>query len=376
MLRAVSLFILILFALPLAAEDASQVFRFGGDVYTSGQSLRIAGETADDVFAAGDKVTTELAVSGTAHLLGRSVSVNGPVGQSVYAAGRAVDIRGAVAGDVYLAGETISVSGGVGGDVRAMAATVTLTGTVGDAVLVGAQEVEFNAAVAGDVRLAADTISFGEAARIEGRLYLYHDDPDGIEVPDWVIGADRIERLKAEEWDGIGATATPARSTWWASLRAFLGGIVVLALAATLVAALAPEFLARIRERALSTPVRSIWMGFLGLSAVTGSTVLFALTGIGLLVAPVALVLAALLGLAGYVIGTYVLGVGIMGLAGQPVPGDLRARALAASAGAVAAGVIGLLPYIGWLFLLGLALFGAGALMVRLFAPGFYTEAA
>ena len=372
MFRSVLLFLLILVAVPLAAEEAD-VFRFGGDIYTAGQDLRISGESIDDLFAAGDNVATELPVAGTAHLIGRSVLVGGPVGQSVYAIGQNVDIRSDVAGDIHLLGETLTVTGDTGGDIRAAGQRVILSGNVADAVLVAGETVEIGGVMAGDVSVAAERLQFGEDARIEGRLAIYSDDPENVEVPASVIAADRIDRHQIEEWEGVGA-GEMMRKTWWAMLREFIGGIVILTLAAVALAAVAPEFLAGLRARALEMPLRSVWMGFLALSAAAGSAVLFALTGIGLLLVPLPAILAVALGIAGYVIGAYILGVGLLGIAGRPVPDDLAQRAVAALVGALVASVIGLVPFIGWLFALVLALLGSGALIVRFFAPGFYTE--
>lgn len=100
------------------------------------------------------------------------------------------------------------------------------------------------------------------------------------------------------------------------------------------------------------------------------------MTLIGLLAAPLTIVLAIVLGFGGYLVGAYALGVGLLGLIGRDVPGAWIERALAASVGAAIIAAAGLLPFIGWLFVLAVTLTGLGALCVVFFRPEFYAEAA
>jgi len=175
--------------------------------------------------------------------------------------------------------------------------------------------------IAGDASFSTKSISFGGNARVEGTLHIYAKDPDSITVPDHVAPAERVVRHSEDEFDP-GAQQEQGWGAWFADK---LTSILVLTALATIVAALAPAFLVSLRARTLETPVRALWMGFLSISALAGSLFLFALTGFGILLVPASIVLAVLLGLAGSVIGTYILT-------------------------------------------------GAGALIIRWFAPGFYTE--
>ena len=47
---------------------------------------------------------------------------------------------------------------------------------------------------------------------------------------------------------------------------------------------------------------------------------------------------------------------------------------IAAFIGAGSMALLGLLPFLGWVLTLVLALWGAGGLIVRWVSPGFYTE--
>ncbi|MDX2485040.1 MAG: hypothetical protein QNK42_15410, partial [Pseudodonghicola sp.] len=66
------------------------------------------------------------------------------------------------------------------------------------------------------------------------------------------------------------------------------------------------------------------------------------------------------------VVGAYAFGVALLSAAGRALPDGIGERALAAGVGALAAGLIGLVPFLGWLFVLLVLLTGLGALAIRL----------
>ncbi|MCP5038410.1 MAG: hypothetical protein GY945_12525, partial [Rhodobacteraceae bacterium] len=252
---------------------------------------------------------------------------------------------------------------------------IELNNSVGDAALLAGETLFINATIAGDLGIAMDEVEFGPEAVVTGELHIYSGDPEAVEVPEGVAPSDRIVLHQSEEWQGMMADSDMGHQpeSAWQKFRGLVGGILIVTLLTTILAALAPGFVAGLRDRALASPVRTGWIGFLALSATIGSLVVFAMTGFGLLLVPVSIIAALLLAVVGYLVGTYVLGVAVMGMLGRDLPDSLGDRAIVAFAGATAAAVIALIPFIGWLFALALGLVGAGALIVRWFAPGFYT---
>ncbi|MCK8464912.1 hypothetical protein MUY35_13720 [Aliiroseovarius sp. S1339] len=376
MFRSLILLFVTLLAVPATAQE---VYRFGNDAYMAGDNVTLSGDAVDDVFIIGNTVVISAPVEGSAHAGGRSVSISVPVGQNLYAAGMNVNVAGSVGGDAQLAGDTVLIGNAVGGDLRVAAQRVEINGPVGDSALVAAGNIMLTDVIAGDASFAVDDISFGDNARIEGKLFLYADDPDAIAIPAYVIPAERIERHSADEFDANadpdgGATLDRSSYGWGAWLGDKITSILILTALASLIAAVSPAFLLALRLRTLETPVRALWMGFLTISALAGSLFLFALTGFGILLIPASIVLAVLLGIAGYVIGTYLLGVGVLSAVNRPLPETLTERAIAAFVGAVAITVLAMIPFIGWFATLAIAVTGAGALIIRWFAPGFYTE--
>jgi hypothetical protein len=348
------------------------VLDIGGDVFRAGGTVTHAADGADDLFMAGNRVRAEAAISGTAHLAGRRVTLTGDVGGDVYAAGETVEVTGSVTGDATLAGRAVTV-GPVGGDLRIAGSDLVLGGPVGGYALVAGEELRFDAAVAGDMRLAAEDVEFGPGARVGGQLTVYEETPGTLQVPASVAPAERVERRSIEEWDGDTARFRPF--SWRRAIGGFLMGVIVVAGVAALIAAVVPEHLAAMRRRVLDTPFRTLWLGFLMQSTLVGSAILFAMTVIGIVLSPAAILVALIAGFAGYVVGVYAFGAGLMLAFGRPEPDSIGDRALAAAVGALAAGLIALIPLLGWLFVLAITLAGIGAVSARVFRPVFFSPA-
>ena len=377
MFKPLLISLLTLAALPATAQE---VYRFGGDAYMAGDNVTLSGDAVDDAFIVGNTVVISAPVEGSAHAGGRSVSISAPVGNGLYAAGVNVNVAADVGGDAQLAGDTVLVAAPVLGDVRVAAQRVELTGAIGDSALIAAENILLTETISGDASFATKNISFGENARINGTLHLYAKNVEDIVVPEFVVPADRIQRHSEEEFDG-GITVDGSNETdmssgqgWMSWFGGKIGSILTLTVLATIVAYFVPGALMSLRERTLESPFRAIWMGFLAVSALAGALFVLGVTGYGILLAPFAILGAVLLALAGYVIGSYILGVGAVLIVGQPQPATLSERAIAALAGAVAVTILAMLPVVGWPLVVAVTLAGAGALVIRWVAPGFYTE--
>jgi hypothetical protein len=152
---------------------------------------------------------------------------------------------------------------------------------------------------------------------------------------------------------------------------AFLIGVVILAVLATLVAALAPQRLERLRDLTAARPFRTFWIGFLTLAVLIGGAVLAVLTVVGVVVAPAILLAAAVFGFLGYLIAVYLVGRAVWNAIGQLPPDSVPERGMVALLGALAVSLIALVPLAGWLVVLLLTLTGLGALCVSVLRPEF-----
>ncbi|MCB1396948.1 MAG: hypothetical protein H6898_08490 [Rhodobacter sp.] len=348
-----------------SAEDG-ELMRIGADAFGGGRAVDIDGAGIDDVAAGGGTVDLATDVSGSVHLLGRRVTVEGAVGGDLYAGGMEVRQRGAVAGDVTAMGYSIE-TGSIGGDLRVWGSSVIVGGPVAGYALLAGDEVRIDGVIAGDARIAARTLDFGPEARVEGVLTLLETDDTQLSVRDGI--AARVEHRRISGMDEAldDLAPSPAALVW-----GFVRGVLVVTVLAALLAALLPGPLAGLRHRVLDQPLRSLWIGAMSVSVLIGGAVVAGLTLIGILAVPFLLLFAALLGFLGYVVGVYALGVSIVNRAGRGMPDGFGDRALAALAGALAAAVVALIPVLGWLFALGLALAGVGAMAIAWANPRFF----
>lgn len=361
-----------LFSMPAWADDDSARFDFGGDAFRAGMSVTHAGTGADDLFMAGDRLTGRADITGSAYLAGRKVTMEGAINGDVHAAGEEVAIQGDVSGDASLLGRTVSVAG-VGGDLRVAASELQVGGNIGGNAIVVGSDVAFDAAVGGDVTLAARNVDWGEAASIAGRLIIHEGKLGDLEVPERVASIDRIERHETENRD-VESPQKPQRSRWQSSIGDFLFEVIVVAVLAVLIATLMPMRITEMQRRVLARPIHTLWLGFLSLSAVIGASVLLAVTIIGLPLVAVLVLLAFVGTIGGYAVAAYVLGVRLLLATGRPEPDSIGSRGIAAGTGAVATAVIGLIPFLGWLFAIALALAGIGAITVQSIRPVFFAD--
>ncbi|MBV2359980.1 hypothetical protein KUH32_09350 [Thalassococcus sp. CAU 1522] len=361
---------LALVAAPLAAED-SETFLFGGDVFRAGQTVMMDVADADDVFLAGETVSVTAPITGTAHMAGRWLTLRAAVGDGLYAAGQTLSVEAPVTGDASLAGQKIDIREPVSGDLRVFGSEITIDAPVAGSLVAAGEFVSLNAAVDGDMAVTARSLDFGTGAAIAGQLILFEEDPGTLEIPESVAPADRIDRREIEAWERDYARYNPVRPR--NVVLSFLTGVLIVTVVAAAVAALAPETMARLRRTVLDAPGRSLATGFVTVSALVGSGIVLGLTLIGLLLLPAAIFLALAAGFAGYVIGAYALGVGILSASGRHDPASTGDRALAAGVGALAAGLVGLVPFVGWLAMVALVLAGAGALCIQILRPRLFS---
>lgn len=365
MLRILLAVLLIALAAPATAQDEAN-WRFGGDAYLAGRNVALSGDAVQDLFMAGDKVTARADVDGTAHMAGRYVTLDARVGQNFYGAGMRVDIDGTVAGNVTAFGESISVTEPVSGNLRATGQNIEISAPVAGSVALAGQNVTLDATIVGDLALAAENVTWGDDATVQGEVHIYSDEPDQVDVPARVAAGDRVVLHEIDEWAGVDGVPGAERPGFFTRLRGWIGGVFFVGVLGTIFAAVAPGYLAGLRERALARPFRAGVTGFVGLSALVGSVVLLIMTGIGIVLVPVSIIAAIVLAIVGYVIGAYALGVWAMGIAGRGMPDSTGDRAIAAFAGAIIGALVGLIPWIGWLAVMAIFLVGAGAFVARM----------
>jgi cytoskeletal protein CcmA (bactofilin family) len=108
-----------------------------------GSSAALAQGVLGGKFRTGDQVVVARGdtVEGDLYASGRTIRVEGTVDGDLVATGGEVDVTGEVTGDLVAGSGDVDISGRVGGDARLGAGQITVSGSVGEDLLVGAGQV-------------------------------------------------------------------------------------------------------------------------------------------------------------------------------------------------------------------------------------------
>jgi len=242
------------------ADDTTQ---FGGDFYSAGETITITQDT-NAAFAAGNSVSVDASIAGSAHFMGRNITVNGQVGGSLYSAGQNISVNAPIGGDASLMGQYITVSEPVAGNLRAAGQSITVSAPIEGSAAIAGEEITISALIAGDLALNVDSVTWGDGAQVLGNLTLYGNDMG--EVPASVASPDQIMMKEAHAWKGDHpAMRGDHRSGGF--VGDLIGGIIFSTVAAFLIGWLAPNWVANAREHAFTRPFKTGLAGFLGISA-------------------------------------------------------------------------------------------------------------
>lgn len=376
-MRALTRLLLSLLILTVGGATLADEARlaFGGDQYAAGQSASMSGPVQRDAFAAGYDVRLGSPVSGDAHLAGFNVSTDAVVGGDLYAAGSSVNVTDTVGGDVTAFGNTVTVrpAASIGGNARLAGAGVTVSAPVAGSALITAQTLTLDGPVTGDLNFFGENIVFGPAAKVSGKVIIQA--PKEISVPSTVASAEQVSftQLVAPDYaTEAGKTAEHVVRGVWPAVWATGAWWLVLCVVGLLFITLAGRAVTALELASEHRPLRTFGLGILGFAASIGLVPVFAITLVGIVLLPFVIVFVVLICAAAYLAGTYLLGARV-GKALLKVDTNLK-RLGVLVASVVVAGLIGMIPFIGWLLTLALVVFGFGVIakvtVVRWTTPG------
>jgi cytoskeletal protein CcmA (bactofilin family) len=150
-----------------------------GDIYASGERVRIEGTVDGDVIAAGKEIDIEGHVTGDVIVACQSLRIRGQVDGNIRAAGNNVMVTGSVAKNITWFGDSVTVdaSGKVTGSVTMFGGTLTLDGHVDRDVLFFGDEVNVNNVVGGGIREKGHSLNISAAAQVGGPIRFEGDKP-------------------------------------------------------------------------------------------------------------------------------------------------------------------------------------------------------
>lgn len=342
----------------------------------AGNSILKQGQINEDLYVAGRRVDVFAGIDGDVIAAGGRVAVDSQVTGDVIAAGGLVTVHGNVDDDVRLAGGEVIINANVGDGAVAAGGNVLLApkATVGGNAMLGGGRVELAGTVRGDVRIGGGWIVI--SGQIDGNVEL-----TGRYIvikPDAIIRGNLTYRSpKAAEIDSaariegsVSHISIPMPGT-----AEIAGGLasagILLWLSITLSGIALYSLFPQTANAAVHIAVEQPWqvMG-LGLALFTATPVLaivlFA-TGVGWLLAFLLLNIYALLLLSGFLVGVLFLSNAALKRIRHDRELSKFGSGLAFALTLFAVMVVGLIPFVGWLFVFVLLLLGVGALAFCLY---------
>jgi cytoskeletal protein CcmA (bactofilin family) len=361
----------LVFAGTCAIADEAKL-SFGGDEFAAGQSATISQSVVQhDAFVAGYDVNLTGTVNGDAHLAGFNVRDDAKVNGDIYAAGFSVNVAGPIGGDLTAMGNTVNLTSAapVAGNLRLAGALVSVSASVSGSALVTARNLTLDAPIAGDLNFFGESISFGPNAKVAGKVVIQA--PAEIPVPAEVAAADRVsfqQLVNPDYASQAGKTAEHVVNSFWPATWATGLWWLLLFVVGMAFIGLAPRLVEAMRNTSRARPFRSLGVGFLAFATVVGLVPISAITLIGLLVTPLFVLFAVVMGILAYLAGVYLFGDRLIGTL-TPVD-TLPKRTMVLAVSIIAAGLLGMLPVVGWLVTLLLVAFGYGAIALVILGRG------
>jgi cytoskeletal protein CcmA (bactofilin family) len=334
-----------------ATVPASQVVN--GDYFASGGTVEIAGTINGDLYASGGQVVIDGTVNGDVLVAGGRVRLSGTVSQDVRAAGGQVTISGNVGRNLTVAGGQVELapSSVVRGGLVAAGGNVDLSAPVTGAVKVAAGTLIVANRVGGNIDAAVGTLRIASRANIQGDVNYWSGREASVSEGSRISG--KIVR-----------NVPPKRPRLFpAAFFAWFGFVAINFLSTLILGLLSVRFLPRFHQSVVTTlkerPWASLGIGFI--AAVVLPVVC------GLLLATVVAIPIALILLTAFFIVLYWARIYAIGRIGELILARFRPASSRASAfvlGLFVYYLLAIIPFIGWLVVPLVILFGLGAELI------------
>ena len=334
-----------------ATVPASQVV--DGDYFAFGETVEISGTINGDLYASGGQVVIDGRVNGDVIVAGGRVSLSGTVSQDVRAAGGQVTIAGNVGRNLTVAGGNVEIASSavVAGGVVAAGGSVDLAAPIGSAAKIAAGTLIIANRIDGNVEAAVGTLRIASKAEIAGNVTYWSGREAAVSEGARISG--KIVR-----------NVPPERPRFFrAAFFAWLVFVSINFVCTLILGLLSSRYLPRYHQSVITTlrdkPWASLGIGFVAVVVVPlACTLLFATV----LAIPLGLIL-----LVGFFILLYWSRIYAIGRIGESILARLRpasTRTAAFVLGLFVYYILAVIPFIGWLVVPLVMLFGLGAELI------------
>jgi cytoskeletal protein CcmA (bactofilin family) len=153
-----------------------------GDIYLTGERVRVEGTVDGDVFAAGKDIDIDGHVTGDVISAGRYLRIRGTVDGNVRSCGNTAVISGNLGKNIMWFGDAVTVdsTGKVGGSITMFGGTLAMDGHLGRDILFYGEEITVNGGVHGGIRQKGHALIIGSNAQVDGPIHFEGDHPASV----------------------------------------------------------------------------------------------------------------------------------------------------------------------------------------------------
>jgi cytoskeletal protein CcmA (bactofilin family) len=333
-----------------------------GDYFAFGGTVEISGTINGDLYASGGQVVIDGTVNGDLLVAGGRVSLSGTVSQDVRVAGGQITISGKVGRNLTVAGGQVELASStvLGGGLVVAGGNVDVSAPITGAVKVAAGNLTVANRVGGNVEAAVGTLRITSKADIQGDVN-YWSRREAVVSEGARIGGKIVRNVP------------PKRPRLFpAVFFAWLGFVSINFLSTLILGLLSLRFLPRFHQSVVTTLSEKPWASLgIGFVAAVVLPVVCSLLFATVVAIPLALIL-----LTAFFIVLYWARIYAIGRIGEFILARLRPASSRASAfvlGLFVYYLFAIIPFIGWLVVPLVMLFGLGAELIA--RKQFYTTA-
>jgi cytoskeletal protein CcmA (bactofilin family) len=323
-----------------------------GDIYISGERVRVNGTVDGDVFAAGKDIDINGHVTGDVISAGTILRIRGKVDGNIRSAGNTISITGSVGKNVTWFGETVDLdsSGKVGGGLTMFGSTGNVDGRLERDILFFGDSLHVSGTVGGSVRAKGSSLGIVSTADIGGKVNF--EGPKEPEVSPQAKMAFPVEYKKSERKTEYRGTHYYVWRVIWTAAFVVFGLVLFLLL---------PRF-AQESVRAGEQIGASAGLGVLVLFGVPIAAFIACITVVGLIVGISGLFLWVLMLIGAEIVVGAVIGQWILGKASEIWP--LIGRMVV---GVIIVRLILTIPHVAFWTTLAVWLWGMGAISLAIY---------
>ncbi len=344
--------IVLLFAPLIATAEGVSFKTERGNVYSAGGSITIAENAPNDIVAAGG----DLSISGNAGnevlAAGGSIVLSGKTGGDARAAGGNITVAGTIGGEAVMAAGRINLlpKAVIGSSLIAASGEITIDGTIGGGARIIARTVTINGTIDKDVDIKADQLVIGKTAVIKGNLRYEAPREARIDQGAVITGAQTFKKV---EFERPRERVMKFLGLWWVlKLLAVMAAAIVIYL-------IVPKRTSEVTALALNRFGHELFVGFIVFVMIPALILLLFITMLGSLLG-----LLTLFFYIAFIMLSSVFGALIFT---RWISASVFKKGTALTWPVILAGVviyqlIGLIPFLGWIFKFVFFLAALGAL--------------